>query len=86
MNSSTAARAIAFVSAVVGRYKGRIKSWDVVNEVVDPQAPGCLRNDLWLQRVGPDYVEWAFRFAHEADPAARLFVNDFDTTDGGKLG
>lgn len=70
----------AHIHAVVGRYRGRVHAWDVVNEVVDPAAPGCLRNDRWLQVVGPRYVEAAFRYAHEADPGARLFVNDFETT------
>ncbi len=69
------------IRAVVGRYRGRIYAWDVVNEVVDYTRPDCLRDDRWLRVVGPRYIEQAFRYAHEADPAAKLFVNDYDTTE-----
>ena len=78
------ARLRAHINAVVSRYRGRVYAWDVVNEVVHPQGPGCLRDTRWLQVVGPDYIEHAFRYAHEADPGARLFVNDFETTDPAK--
>lgn len=64
------------ISTVVGRYRGRISTWDVVNEGVDDTSGG-LRDTLWLRGIGPDYIELAFRFAHEADPAARLFYNDY---------
>ncbi len=70
----------AHIHATVGRYRGRVYAWDVVNEVIDPAQKNCLRDDNWFQRVGPDYIDWAFRFAHDADPSARLFVNDFETT------
>lgn len=68
------------IATVVGRYRGRVQAWDVVNEVIDPAREDCLRADRWRETLGPDYVEWAFRFAHEADPSARLFINDFYTT------
>jgi endo-1,4-beta-xylanase len=55
-----------------------------VNEVIDPSKPGCLRQDKWLEVTGPEYIEWAFRAAHEADPGARLFVNDFHSTQPAK--
>ena len=74
----------AHITAVVSRYRGRVYAWDVVNEVVHPLGSGCLRDTRWLQVVGPDYIEHAFRYAHEADPGARLFVNDFETTDPAK--
>jgi endo-1,4-beta-xylanase len=59
---------------VVGRYRGRVASWDVVNEAVGDD--GGLRPSLWLKRIGPEYIPLAFRFAHEADPAATLFYNE----------
>lgn len=68
------------IEAVVGRYKSTVYAWDVVNEVVDASQPNCLRKDAWFEVVGPDYVDWAFRYAHAADPTARLFINDFSTT------
>ena len=68
------------IQTVVGRYKGRIHSWDVVNEAIGPthKNPQGLRNSLWLQNIGEDYVELAFRTAAKADPAAILTYNDFD--------
>ena len=63
------------IAAVVGRYKGRVQLWDVVNEAVDDD--GSLRPNLWLRIIGPDYIEKAFRWAHEADPAAILLYNDY---------
>ncbi|HKE88930.1 MAG TPA: endo-1,4-beta-xylanase [Gemmatimonadales bacterium] len=62
------------IATVVGRYKGKIASWDVVNEVVDDTAP--LRHTLWLQVIGPGYVDSAFVWAHQADPAAKLYLNE----------
>ncbi len=64
------------IEAVVGRYKGKIQSWDVVNEALDDD--GSLRQSLWLKIIGPDYIEKAFEFAHEADPQALLTYNDYD--------
>lgn len=69
------------IHAVVGRYRGRVYAWDVVNEAIDPGQPGCLRNDRWHAVLGPEYIEWAFRYAREADTGARLFLNDYETTD-----
>lgn len=68
-----------YISTVVGRYKGKIQCWDVVNEAIDTTQPQNLRKTKWLEIIGPEYLELAFRFAHEADPAAKLFYNDFDT-------
>jgi endo-1,4-beta-xylanase len=68
------------IQAVVTRYKGRIHSWDVVNEAVDPthKNPQGFRNSLWLQNIGENYVELAYRTAAKADPAALLTYNDYD--------
>jgi len=63
------------IFTVVGRYKGRIKGWDVVNEALDEN--GGLRPSLWLKIIGPDFIEKAFQFAHEADPQAELYYNDY---------
>jgi endo-1,4-beta-xylanase len=74
------------ISTVAGRYAGKMHSWDVVNEAInvpDGRADG-LRNTPWLQLLGPDYIEIAFRAAAEADPNTMLVYNDFgldyDTT------
>jgi endo-1,4-beta-xylanase len=63
------------ITTVVGRYRGRIAAWDVVNEAVDDD--GELRDTIWLRAIGPEYIELAFRWAHEADPEALLFYNDY---------
>jgi endo-1,4-beta-xylanase len=64
------------VSTVVGRYKGRVGGWDVVNEALDDD--GALRRTPWLQAIGEDYLAKAFEFAHEADPDAELYYNDYN--------
>jgi len=64
------------ISTVVGRYKGRINSWDVVNEALNQD--GTMRQSPWLKIIGEDYLVQAFRFAHEADPGAELYYNDYD--------
>jgi endo-1,4-beta-xylanase len=66
------------IHTVVGRYKGRVKSWDVVNEALaDGNGTNVLRNSLWLEIVGPDFIAKAFQYAHEADPEAILRYNDY---------
>src|SRR5262249_17786997 len=62
------------IRTLVGHYRGRIAQWDVINEGLG--GDGSLQRGLWLQGIGPDYIEMAFRWAHEADPAAKLFYND----------
>jgi endo-1,4-beta-xylanase len=64
------------ISTVVGRYKGRIKGWDVVNEALNED--GTLRASPWMRIIGPDYLAKAFQFAHEADPGAELYYNDYN--------
>jgi endo-1,4-beta-xylanase len=63
------------IRTVVGRYKGRIGGWDVVNEALNED--GTLRKSPWLNIIGEDYIAKAFQFAHEADPAAELYYNDY---------
>jgi len=65
------------IFTVVGRYKGKIKVWDVVNEAIADSGTNILRNSLWLQIIGPDYIAKAFEYAHEADPSAILRYNDY---------
>jgi GH35 family endo-1,4-beta-xylanase len=65
-----------YIMTVVGRYKGRIPIWDVVNEAIADNAQ--MRDTPWRHFIGDDYVEMAFRFAHEADPDALLFYNDYN--------
>lgn len=62
------------IYTVVGRYRGRVAVWDVVNEAV--ATDGSLKDTFWLRGIGPQYIELAFRWAREADPTARLFYND----------
>ena len=64
------------ITTVVGRYKGRVKGWDVVNEALNED--GTLRQSPWFRIIGPDFIEKAFQFAHEADPAAQLYYNDYN--------
>ncbi len=63
------------ILTVVGRYKGRIKGWDVVNEALNED--GTMRQSPWLKIIGEDYLAKAFQFAHEADPKAELYYNDY---------
>jgi endo-1,4-beta-xylanase len=63
------------ILTVVGRYKGRIAGWDVVNEALNED--GTMRQTPWMKIIGEDYLAHAFEYAHEADPAAELYYNDY---------
>lgn len=71
-----------YITDVMTRYKGRIKYWDVVNEVVteDIDAADPYRRSEWYEAAGgPQYIDWAFNAARAADPDAILFINDYGT-------
>jgi endo-1,4-beta-xylanase len=70
------ARMEEHINTLVGRYKGRVHTWDVVNEAVD-EGNGWRRSP-WLNIIGEDFMEQAFRFARKADPAAKLLYNDYN--------
>jgi endo-1,4-beta-xylanase len=66
------------VTTTVAHFKGVVKQWDVVNEPLS-DAGSELRHSIWYDGIGPEYVELALRWAHEADPDALLFLNDYGT-------
>lgn len=66
------------ITTVVKRYKGAIYAWDVVNEAISDKEDEYLRNSLWYSICGEEYIARAFQYAHEADPAALLFYNDYN--------
>jgi endo-1,4-beta-xylanase len=63
------------IFTVVGRYQGRIGGWDVVNEALNED--GTLRDSPWRKIIGDDYLVYAYQFAHQADPRAQLYYNDY---------
>jgi endo-1,4-beta-xylanase len=68
------------IEKVVARYRGKIKTWHVVNEPIDDAKGGVagLRPSVWLTQLGPAYIDMAFRLAHRVDPAAELVLNEYD--------
>ncbi|SEK77566.1 endo-1,4-beta-xylanase [Parapedobacter koreensis] len=67
------------IHTVMKRYKGKVYAWDVVNEAIDDNPENLLRPSKWTAIIGEDFVEKAFEFAHEADPDAKLFYNDYNS-------
>jgi GH35 family endo-1,4-beta-xylanase len=78
------------IGTLVGRYKGKIRGWDVVNEAINDGGNDQtaqtenLRNSPWLRAVGPDYIALAFKYAHDADSDAKLYYNDYGIEAGAK--
>lgn len=70
------------IYAVAGRYKGRIKGWDVVNEAI--LEDGSYRKSGFYEILGKEFIPLAFQYAHEADPDAELYINDYGMADEGK--
>jgi endo-1,4-beta-xylanase len=75
------------ILTVGGRYKGKMQSWDVVNEAINVAdgRPDNLRKSPWLELLGPEYLEIAYRTARQADPKAKLTYNEYgieDESDG----
>jgi len=64
------------IFTVAGHFRGKIYQWDVANEVIDDN--GNLRDTIWLQKLGPGYIADVFRWAHQADPKAKLYINDYN--------
>jgi endo-1,4-beta-xylanase len=76
-----------YIHAVVSRYRGKILCWDVVNEAIDNNNntnPLNLRNGFWFRKLGPDYIKYAFMFAHEADPDVKLYYNEYNIESTGQ--
>ena len=70
------------ITTLVGRYKGRVQGWDVVNEAINDD--GSFRQSKFYKIIGEDYISLAFKFAHEADPKAQLYYNDYSMAHPGK--
>lgn len=78
------------IETLAGRYKGKLQSWDVVNEAINDGGDAetskteNLRNSIWLQTLGPEFLTLAFKFARQADPDAVLYYNDYNIESGPK--
>lgn len=69
------------ITTVVGRYAGRIDQWDVSNEIFDEEGELRTEENIWIRELGPQIIADAFRWAHEADPSAELYFNDYNVED-----
>lgn len=65
------------IETVVGRYAGQIQQWDVANEIFDDNGNLRAQDNIWIRELGPEIIADAFRWAHEADPEAELYLNDY---------
>ena len=66
------------IFAMMPHFRGRVCAWDVLNEGLSDKGPGLREEGPWFHSIGPDYVGHIYQMAHEADPEAKLFYNDFD--------
>ncbi len=78
-----------YIYNVAEHFKGRCYSWDVVNEAIDnitdtSTVSGILRDAPWRKAIGDDYIEYAFKYAAEADPNALLYYNDYNLDEAAK--
>lgn len=71
-----------YIKTVVTRYRGQIKVWYVVNESIN--RDGSLEDSIWLRKIGPEYIDLAYRWVHELDPEARLFYNEYSAEEVGQ--
>jgi len=78
------ARLKKHITTVVSHYKGKVYAWDVVNEALDDNDAKNFRESSWYKICGEEYIAKAFQWAHEADPDALLFYNDYNTEFPGK--
>lgn len=78
------ARLQQHIKDVMTRYKGKIYAWDVVNEAVPDTGKGMYRQSKFYEITGEDYIQKAFEYAHQVDPSAKLFYNDYNTEDAVK--
>jgi endo-1,4-beta-xylanase len=69
------------IRGVATHFGSDVHAWDVVNEVIDPDQPDGFRRSPWFTITGTDYIDTAFRVARDAAPAARLYINDYNTTE-----
>lgn len=74
--AETATALQRYITTVVGHYRGQLHSWDVINEPIAEDGQG-LRPNLWLQQLGPSYLEQSLRWARAADPQVPLVINDY---------
>lgn len=70
------------ITTVMTHFKGKVVEWDVANEIMGDD--GTLRHNLWYNTIGPEYIDDAFQWAREADPGARLLLNDYNAGGKGK--
>jgi endo-1,4-beta-xylanase len=70
----------AHITGVVGHFKGKVFEWDVVNEAFSDGGSPTLRNSFWKKTIGDDFMDSAFTYAHQADPDAILYYNDYNTS------
>jgi len=68
------------IRGVMTHFGDDVYAWDVANEVIDPAQPDGFRRSVWFNITGTDYLDTAFRVARETSPNAKLFINDFNTT------